>query len=132
MDNSNWQQSQNADRYSDQGTGQGSTYDSMQGGQQQGGQQPQRGMGGGQGAFGSGVAGGYGSNNSQGQQNQQGQGQQGQGQQGAEKQDWLDKGIEALGNKVGHNVNDKQADSAGDFLNKQFNKYSGRNLPGVQ
>ncbi|KZT63181.1 hypothetical protein DAEQUDRAFT_734112 [Daedalea quercina L-15889] len=125
MDSSNSQQTQGADSYAGQGTDQGSAYDSMQGGQQQ-----QGSMGGGQGAFGSGVAGGYGSNNSQSQQTAQGQNQN-QSQTG-EKQDWLDKGIEALGAKAGHNISNSQADSAGDFVNKEFNKYSGRSLPGVQ
>lgn len=49
-------------------------------------------MGGGVGAHGSGVAGGYESNQNQ-QQTQP-----------AEKQDWLDKGIEMAGKKAGVNI----------------------------
>ena len=59
--------------------------------------QGQSDMGGGQGAFGSGVAGGY-QNNQQQQQAPQGQ----QGQQG--QQDWLDKGIEFAADKAGYNI----------------------------
>lgn len=47
-----------------------------------------QGMGGGVGAHGSGVAGGY----------------EGGQQQPAEKQDWLDKGIEMAGKKTGFNI----------------------------
>lgn len=63
---------------------------------------PQEGMGGGEGAHGSGVAGGYQGS----QQNAQTQAQ-GQGQAAgttAEKQDWLDKGIIGVGKKLGFNV----------------------------
>jgi len=74
------------------------------------------GMGGGAGAQGSGVAGGYG----------------GSQQQSGEKQDWLDKGIEAAGQKAGFNVSNANADKIGDFANKQFDERAGRNLPGVQ
>ena len=49
-------------------------------------------MGGGRGAMGSGVAGGYGGTSGNQQQVQ------------GEKKDWLDKGISALGNKFGVNV----------------------------
>ena len=51
-------------------------------------------MGGGRGAMGSGVAGGYGG--SSGYQQQQSQ--------TGEKKDWLDKGIDALGDKAGFNI----------------------------
>lgn len=73
-------------------------------------------MGGGVGAHGSGVAGGY----------------EGNQQQSGEKKDWLDKGIEFAGKKAGVNVSDANADKAGDFMNKEFNQYEGRSLPGVQ
>ncbi|KAI0778001.1 hypothetical protein BC629DRAFT_1736179 [Irpex lacteus] len=73
------------------------------------------GMGGGAGAHGSGVAGGY-----------EGSGQT------QEKKDWLDKGIEFAGKKAGFNVSDKNADKVGDFANKEFTKEEGRGLPGVQ
>ena len=69
--------------------------------------QNDQGMGGGYGAHGSGVAGGYEGSGaqSQGQQQQQqpgvGSGSTGQP---AEKQDWLDKGITAAGKKFGFNV----------------------------
>ena len=56
--------------------------------------QKDEGMGGGYGAHGSGVAGGYEGNQAQGQQ----------GGQGVEKQDWLDKGIQAGGKKFGMNI----------------------------
>ncbi|GJE93899.1 hypothetical protein PsYK624_100640 [Phanerochaete sordida] len=78
-------------------------------------------MGGGEGAHGSGVAGGW-----------DGQSGQQQQQQPAEKQDWLDKGIEFAGKKAGVNISDANADKAGDFMNKEFNQYEGRGLPGVQ
>ncbi|KAL7284412.1 hypothetical protein ACG7TL_001702 [Trametes sanguinea] len=70
-----------------QGQGQGGAYDEMQSSQSND-------MGGGQGAMGSGVAGGYEGN----QQSQQPQ------QTGTEKKDWLDKGIEAIGKKAGINI----------------------------
>lgn len=104
--------------------GQGGGYDNMQ-------QSGQDDMGGGRGAMGSGVSGGYEGNQSnqqgqQGQQNQQGQGQT------QEKQDWLDKGLTMMGKKAGMNVSGQQADSAGDFINKEVNQHTGRKLPGVQ
>ena len=58
--------------------------------------QTEGGMGGGVGAHGSGVAGGYSSNADQSQTNTSGQ--------TGEKQDWLDKGIEWAGKKAGVNV----------------------------
>ncbi|KAI8970631.1 hypothetical protein BD414DRAFT_502057 [Trametes punicea] len=94
-----------------QGQGTGGAYDEMQSSQSAD-------MGGGQGAVGSGVAGGYSGNQSQSQTS-------------SEKQDWLDKGIEAIGKKAGVNVSDKNADTAGDWINKEMNKETGRNLPGV-
>jgi len=95
--------------------GQGGGYDNVQ-------QSGQDDMGGGQGAMGSGVAGGY-EGNSQNTQNTQ---NTGQGQ-----QDWLDKGIESAGQKAGFNVSNQQADSVGDFINKEAKQYLGRNVPGV-
>ncbi|KAI0339340.1 hypothetical protein BDW22DRAFT_1400583 [Trametopsis cervina] len=92
----------------DSAQGEGGGYDSLT---QSAGDE---GMGGGAGAHGSGVAGGH------------------EGQTGAEKQDWLDKGIEWAGKKAGVNVSDQNADKAGDFMNKEFNQYEGRKLPGVQ
>ncbi|CAL1710796.1 unnamed protein product [Somion occarium] len=99
-------------------------------------------MGGGYGAHGSGVAGGYEGNTQgqsggiqgQSQNTSQGQSQgQGQGQgQGQEKADWLDKGITMVGKKFGMNVSEQNADKAGDFANKEAKQYGGRNLPGVQ
>ncbi|KAJ3481022.1 hypothetical protein NLI96_g7944 [Meripilus lineatus] len=75
-------------------------------------------MGGGQGIKGSGVAGGYtGSGGSQAQAGAQGA--------QAEKQDWLDKGISMAGKKFGVNVSQENADKAGDFVNKEFNKREG-------
>ncbi|KAI0353333.1 hypothetical protein OH77DRAFT_1458393 [Trametes cingulata] len=94
-----------------QGQGTGGAYDEMQSSQSNN-------MGGGQGAMGSGVAGGY-------------SGQSGQTQPTGEKQDWLDKGLEAVGKKAGVNVSDKNADTAGDFLNKEVKERFGRNIPGV-
>lgn len=108
--NSNYQDSQTADQ--DMG-GQGGGYDTAQGGFGEG---PQHDMGGGHGAMGSGVAGGYEGNNSNSNNNNngggggfnsqstQGHGQQSQGQQSQEKQDWLDKGLGMLGKKAGHTV----------------------------
>lgn len=61
------------------------------------GSQNDQGMGGGYGAQGSGVAGGY-------EGNQASQGQQAAGAQSGEKQDWLDKGITAAGKKFGYNI----------------------------
>ncbi|TCD60932.1 hypothetical protein EIP91_009285 [Steccherinum ochraceum] len=84
-----------------------------------------QGMGGGQGAHGSGVAGGY-------EGTQPAQSTQGTQQQTGEKQDWLDKGITAAGKKLGFNVSESNADKAGDFANKEAKQYGGRNLPGVQ
>ncbi|KAI0682733.1 hypothetical protein BC835DRAFT_1398696 [Cytidiella melzeri] len=81
------------------------------------------GMGGGQGVHGSGVAGGYG-----GQSQSQTQTQS----QPAEKQDWLDKGLEMAGKKAGYNLSDANADKIGDFANKEFKNYEGRGIPGVQ
>ncbi|KAH9855577.1 hypothetical protein C2E23DRAFT_882958 [Lenzites betulinus] len=70
-----------------------------------------------------------GNNNMQGGNSQLG----GQGgQQGGEKADWLDKGIESLGNKAGVNISQKNADTAGDFANKEMKQKEGFNLPGVQ
>ncbi|KAI0634897.1 hypothetical protein C8Q77DRAFT_1054645 [Trametes polyzona] len=93
-----------------QGQGRGGAYDEMQSSQSES-------MGGGQGAMGSGVAGGYSGN----QQSSTG-----------EKKDWLDKGIESLGKKAGVNISDKNADSAGDWINREVKERAGRNLPGVQ
>ncbi|EIW56041.1 uncharacterized protein TRAVEDRAFT_50531 [Trametes versicolor FP-101664 SS1] len=62
--------------------------------------------------------------------NQQGGNVQG-GQQGGEKADWLDKGIEAAGDKAGVNISQKNADTAGDFANKEVKQKEGFNLPGV-
>ncbi|KAI0327715.1 hypothetical protein GY45DRAFT_1327256 [Cubamyces sp. BRFM 1775] len=53
------------------------------------------------------------------------------GQQGGEKPDWLDKGIEDAGEKAGVNISQKNADTAGDFANKEFEKKEGFGLPGV-
>jgi len=100
--------------------GQGGGYDNLQ-------QSQQDGMGGGQGAMGSGVAGGY-DGNSQQQQNQNQNQSSGQNQ---GQQDWLDKGIEFMGQKAGMNVSNQEADSIGDFINKEAKQYGGRNLPGV-
>ncbi|EPS98167.1 hypothetical protein FOMPIDRAFT_1127013 [Fomitopsis schrenkii] len=69
--------------------------------------------------MGSGVSGGYDGNS------QQSQGQQGQQGQAAEKQDWLDKGLGAMGKKAGYNMSNQQADSAGDFINKQVKQHAG-------
>jgi len=99
-----------------------------------------QGMGGGAGTHGSGVAGGYegsaaqsGNMQSQGDATQdQGAAAQAPGGTAQEKQDWLDKGIQGGGKKFGFNVSQQNADKAGDFMNKAFNKESGRNLPGVQ
>ncbi|RPD65192.1 hypothetical protein L226DRAFT_609864 [Lentinus tigrinus ALCF2SS1-7] len=78
-------------------------------------------MGGGGGAMGSGVAGGYEGNS------QQSQASAATG----EKADWLDKGMMGLGKKFGVNINQKNADSAGDFANKEAKEKFGRNIPGV-
>ncbi|KAI0827184.1 hypothetical protein BC628DRAFT_1418762 [Trametes gibbosa] len=96
--------------------GRGGAYDELQGSQPGG-------MGGGQGAMGSGVAGGYSGNQQQTQQSQQTQ--------TGEKQDWLDKGIEAIGKKAGFSISNKNADTAGDWVNKEVDERAGRNLPGV-
>ena len=84
------------------GSGQGerSGYDQMASSQND------QGMGGGYGAHGSGVAGGYEGSGTQGQGQQQQQPGVGSGSTGqpAEKQDWLDKGITAAGKKFGFNV----------------------------
>ncbi|KAI0746498.1 hypothetical protein C8Q80DRAFT_1271390 [Daedaleopsis nitida] len=77
----------------------------------------------GAGTMGSGVAGGYEGNNGN-----QATGNQATG----EKKDWLDKGIAAIGNKMGVNISDKNADAAGDFANKEFRSKEGRGIPGVQ
>lgn len=62
------------------------------------GSQNDQGMGGGYGTHGSGVAGGY-------EGNQASQSKQtASSQQAGEKQDWLDKGITAVGKKFGYNV----------------------------
>ncbi|KAI0827183.1 hypothetical protein BC628DRAFT_1418761 [Trametes gibbosa] len=66
-------------------------------------------------------------NNTQGENAQLGQ----SGQQGGEKADWLDKGIQSIGNKVGVNIGQKNADTAGDFANKEMKSKEGFNLPGV-
>ncbi|KAI1798445.1 hypothetical protein LXA43DRAFT_31255 [Ganoderma leucocontextum] len=87
-------------------------------------------MGGGRAAAGSGVAGGYESHEQQSQPASAGEGQRQQ--QTGEKQDWLDKGFESVGKKVGINVSDKNADTAGDFINKEFTSKAGRGIPGVQ
>lgn len=80
IDPENIQQSQNQDQ------GQQGGYDSIR--QSQG--ETEDNMGGGYGSHGSGVAGGYeGSNNQQSTQ---------------EKQDWLDKGISSVGQKLGVNI----------------------------
>ncbi|KAI0368567.1 hypothetical protein BV20DRAFT_969175 [Pilatotrama ljubarskyi] len=68
-------------------------------------------------------------NNMQGGNNAQFSGQGGQ--QGGEKPDWMDKGIEAAGQKAGVNVSQKNADTAGDFANKEFKQKEGFGLPGV-
>ncbi|CCM03471.1 uncharacterized protein FIBRA_05604 [Fibroporia radiculosa] len=102
--------------------GQGGAYDNLQ--------QSQGDMGGGQGQMGSGIAGGY-ENNSQQQSVNSGTGANQPGAQG-QKQDWLDKGIAFMGKKAGVNVSNSQADSAGDFINKETKQYAGRNLPGVE
>ncbi|KAI0674069.1 hypothetical protein C8Q78DRAFT_929232, partial [Trametes maxima] len=47
------------------------------------------------------------------------------GQQGGERADWLDKGIEAAGDKAGVNISQKNADTAGDFANKEFKQKEG-------
>ncbi|KAI0674078.1 hypothetical protein C8Q78DRAFT_1067227 [Trametes maxima] len=91
-----------------QGQGRGGAYDELQSSQSDG-------MGGGRGAMGSGVAGGHSGNT----------------QSTGEKQDWLDKGLESLGKKAGFTVSDKNADMAGDFINKEVKDKAGRNLPGV-
>ena len=75
----------------------GGAYDELQ--RSQGGD-----MGGGRAAAGSGVAGGYEGQGQQAQAAAGGQGQQQQQQQAGKKQDWLDKGIESAGKKVGANV----------------------------
>lgn len=65
-------------------------------------------MGGGQGAMGSGVAGGHegsASNNANANFSSDASSAQGMGQgQPAEKQDWLDKGLEAVGKKAGYSM----------------------------
>ncbi|CAL1710795.1 unnamed protein product [Somion occarium] len=50
---------------------------------------------------------------------------------GQERQDWLDKGIEDAGQKAGVNISNQNADKAGDFVDKEFDKKEGFNLPGV-
>ncbi|KAM5543729.1 hypothetical protein V8D89_002346 [Ganoderma adspersum] len=100
----------------------GSGYDELQ--RSQGGD-----MGGGRAAADSGVAGGY---EGHGQQSQAAMGGQAPQQQAGEKKDWLDKGMASMGKKVGVNVSDKNADTAGDFVNKQFTAKTGRGIPGVQ
>ena len=71
--------------------------------QQSSAQDEQNSMGGGGGVHGSGIAGGYEGNQQQGSGGFGGMGQQQQGQP-AEKQDWLDKGIEMAGKKAGVNI----------------------------
>ncbi|KAI0916094.1 hypothetical protein AcV5_002939 [Taiwanofungus camphoratus] len=110
--------------YANQGQGTGGGYDNTQ-------QTQQQDMGGGRGAFGSGVAGGYEGNQNQGQQNQ-GQEQQQNPGQGQQQQNWLDKGVGYVGQKAGVNVTNQQEDEIGDFINKEAKQYGGRNLPGVQ
>ncbi|KAI0794822.1 hypothetical protein C8Q75DRAFT_511073 [Abortiporus biennis] len=99
-------------------------------------QNAQTDMGGGVGAHGSGVAGGYEGSTQSGQTQTGTQTTQStQPQQtgtGAEKQDWLDKGITGVGKKLGFNVSEKDADKYGDMANAQINKKEGRGLPGVQ
>ncbi|OSD07709.1 hypothetical protein PYCCODRAFT_1473395 [Trametes coccinea BRFM310] len=65
--------------------------------------------------------------NNQGNDAQMNQG----GQQGGEKADWLDKGIEDAGKHEGVNISQQNADKAGDFANKEFEKKEGFGLPGV-
>ncbi|KAH9855578.1 hypothetical protein C2E23DRAFT_813878 [Lenzites betulinus] len=48
-----------------------------------------------------------------------------------EKADWLDKGITAIGKKAGFNISGKNADTAGDWINKEVDERAGRNIPGV-
>ena len=101
MDSSKGSQDAGA-QYADQGTG----YESVQGGLQQGAQQHD--MGGGRGAMGSGVAGGHegsaSSNNASG--NTSNVSNDASAAQGApaEKKDWLDKGFEAVGKKAGYSM----------------------------
>ena len=101
QDNQDFQQAPGAGFTSDglQGSSQGpdSGYDQMAGSQND------QGMGGGYGAPGSGVAGGYDGNQSQ-ASGQNPQSQQAPAQGGAEKKDWLDKGIASIGKKFGMNV----------------------------
>ncbi|TBU40391.1 hypothetical protein BD309DRAFT_870347 [Dichomitus squalens] len=91
-------------------------------------------MGGGRGALGSGIAGGYEGNQSQNQnqgQNQSQNSNQSQSATGtgtgqtAEKQDWLDKSLETAGKKFGVNISDANADKIGDFVNKEFQSKAG-------
>lgn len=49
-----------------------------------------------------------------------------------ERTDWLDKGIQKVGNKLGMNVSNNNADKAGDALNKMMGKKEGHSLPGVR
>ncbi|OBZ77839.1 hypothetical protein A0H81_01829 [Grifola frondosa] len=103
-----------------QGQGQDAPYDQMQGSQQQQ-QQQQSSMGGGQGMM---------------QDSQQqpsmggGQGVSGGASQqagaGGEKADWLDKGMQWAGKKAGMNISQKNADTAGDFMNKEAKQYGDR------
>ncbi|EMD36190.1 hypothetical protein CERSUDRAFT_95538 [Gelatoporia subvermispora B] len=131
MDNTYDQQSQNQGTdqsgFNAGGQGVGGAYDQMSSaansGSERGGEDH---MGGGQGSFGSGVAGGGGQAPSNQQQQQQGQGQP------AEKQDWLDKGLQGLSKKAGYNLSAQNADKIGDFANKEAKQYEGRNIPGVQ
>ncbi|KAI0634902.1 hypothetical protein C8Q77DRAFT_1156280 [Trametes polyzona] len=53
------------------------------------------------------------------------------GQQSGERADWLDKGIEAAGDKAGMNISQKNADTAGDFANNEFEQKEDVGLPGV-
>ncbi|KAI0763958.1 hypothetical protein BD413DRAFT_483204, partial [Trametes elegans] len=46
-------------------------------------------------------------------------------QQGGERADWLDKGIQSAGDKAGVNISQKNADTAGDFANKEFKQKEG-------
>ncbi|EMD36229.1 hypothetical protein CERSUDRAFT_95573 [Gelatoporia subvermispora B] len=115
--------------YNTGGQGVGGAYDQLSSGANSGpGMGGEDQMGGGQGLFGSGVAGGGGQAPSNQQQQQQQQGQS----QPAEKQDWLDKGIEWASQKAGYNMSDQNADKIGDFMNKEAKQYEGRNIPGVQ
>jgi len=73
---------------------------------------------------------GYGGGQQQGQGYGDGQQQgQPQGQDGSGKGDYIDQGVEAVGDKFGYHLNRQQDEQASDFLRQGFKSVTGRDAP---